>query len=239
MTDDRIRVWITINCLGIGGEERRTWRLVRAIDKQRFNVTVAYYDASRSELRGQIERAGVRVLCLDRRRVGRLPFFFKTAKLMRQERVNVVHAVGGSANVYGRVPAVMAGVPVVLGGIAGQSTLVWWARLPYAITSFGSCGWITNAEILEPMIRKAFWLPDHMPVFVIPNGLLPARQINFRSRQVTEYDMITRHRLVVGAVGRLDPVKNFPMYLAAAEKVIARRDDVEFWLIGDGPMARR
>lgn len=40
----------------------------------------------------------------------------------------------------------------------------------------------------------------------------------------------------VGIVGRLMPVKRVDLFLDVAEAVAARRRDVEFWIVGDGPL---
>jgi glycosyltransferase involved in cell wall biosynthesis len=45
--------------------------------------------------------------------------------------------------------------------------------------------------------------------------------------------------LLIGLVGRIDPVKGHATFLAAAALLASRRDDVRFVIVGDGPAERR
>lgn len=237
--DERINLMVMLNALGLGGEERQALRLLPALDSRVFNVTLAYYDTRFTDLHDDCIRAGIRVLVLDRNAWGRLAYMRKAARVMRDNQVDILHAFAGTANFYGRLPALMAGVPVVLGGLRGQRGLQSSIRWAHLLANWRTDGWIVNAEPLATIVRKRLFMSSQRPIYLLLNGLEPKEEVDFRRHEETGYDRIRDRRFVIGAVGRLEEVKAFHVFLEAARRVVATRNDVAFWLLGDGPLRER
>lgn len=60
---------------------------------------------------------------------------------------------------------------------------------------------------------------------IIHNGISIPESIKPRNRE----------RFYVGSAGRLFPVKNYPLMIDIAQRVVQKRDDIDFLLAGDGP----
>jgi len=236
VTENKIKVLFVLNTLGLGGAEVQISRTAPYFDP-RISVEVAYYDESVKELpKAMLENTGISVHFLDRARWGRLLYFHKAAKFMRGRRYDIVHAWTGTANLYGRVPAVWAGVPVVIGGLLGRRTANGILGTIYSLTNFRCAAWIVNARDIKRIAEKKLKFIRNTPIYVIPNGIPVGEMSIFAGDKQTEYDKLRSDRLIIGTVGRMTPVKNHRMFVEMAKLVLQRGIKADFWLIGDGPL---
>ena len=88
--------------------------VVRRLDPERYESLVCCIQA-KGELAAEFEKAGVRVLCLDRMRSKRFDWraVRDLARLLRAERIALLHSHLYHANLYGRIAAFLAGVPAI------------------------------------------------------------------------------------------------------------------------------
>lgn len=72
---------------------------------------------------------------------------------------------------------------------------------------------------------------------VIPNGIDTERfRYNEESRRRIRHELgISLNQLLVGVVGRLNPMKDYPTFLKAAALVVKEVDSVKFLCVGSGP----
>lgn len=235
MSKNRIKVLIVIQGLVPAGAETQLTLLAPHLNKEIFDVQIAYYyKPVVSHVTQQLQRANIKFTYLDRSKWGRLPYMFKAADFMRREGFDIMHAWHGSANYYGIIPAIMAGVPAVIGGIRGKhgSNIHW---LLYSALNVGCQCWTTNAQSIKEMALKKMVLLKDSKVVVVPNG------IELNSNDLIKQDRGDRskarpNRPVIGTVGRLDPVKNHLLFINMAKKLVKSGYDADFWIIGDGAM---
>ena len=109
-----LRVLHLITRLPIGGAEKILIDTVRNLDRARYDSVVCCIQ-DRGELATEIVQMGVPLFCLHRMQSKRFDFRAVTAvkKLIRQERIGLVHSHLYHANLYGRLAALLAGVPAV------------------------------------------------------------------------------------------------------------------------------
>lgn len=163
--------------------------------------------------------------------------WFKTCfKLIRAERVALVHAHEFSAIVYGWIVARLAGVPFV-GTIHGKN--YFWEklrrRLAYRIVS-RSGRLVTVSEDLKRFVMSAVGLPEAR-IQVIYNGIENNSSVSDGDvdRCRTELDL-TPGDPVIGAVGSLYPVKGHRHLLDAMPALIQQHPNVTLLLIGSGDL---
>jgi glycosyltransferase involved in cell wall biosynthesis len=98
-------------------------------------------------------------------------------------------------------------------------------------------GIILVSEDVRTHLRKAFPFMPAEQVHVIYNGVdlekfgstrMPRDSVFRRRHRIPE------HHRVIGAMGRLDAIKNFPMLIDASRQVLRCFDDVTFVVAGDG-----
>ena len=239
-------VLFLIRSLHLGGAERQLTLLALAMHAAGHRVRVAtFYDGGPFE--SDLHQAGVPVLSLHKSgRWDVLPFFWRLVRLLRQENPKIVH---------GYLP--MSNVLLWLARyFAPACKLVWGVR----VSDFdpGQYGWMGRLEG-----RLETWLA-RFPDLIICNswkGLSLVRQRGFpESRTACVPNGIDTERfrpdpsagarmraqwgiaaegLVLGLVGRLDPVKNHPGFIAAAAHLAAEFADLHFVCVGPGPDAYR
>jgi glycosyltransferase involved in cell wall biosynthesis len=110
----RIRILHVITSLGIGGAERLVISAVRGLPAPRFEHAICCL-AERGPLAEEAEAAAVRVFCVGEYPGLRHPLAFaRLVRIVRTFRPTIVHTHLQSANLYGRLAARLARVPVVV-----------------------------------------------------------------------------------------------------------------------------
>jgi L-malate glycosyltransferase len=216
------------NTLEVGGTERQFVTLSESLAK----------------------RMDTRLGCLRRigglaDRVGKIPEFpvggnlygfearraqFAMIRHLRRERIAVAHAFDFYTNLMLIPSARMAGVPVIgshrqIGDLLTRTQF----RAQYWAFRFCHCV-VCNSRIAADTLRMA-GLPDDK-LEIIPNGLTEQAFADC-SPAIPRKPGVVR----VGMIARMNnTVKNHPAFLKAAAKLLTTCPDVEFLLVGDGPL---
>jgi glycosyltransferase involved in cell wall biosynthesis len=154
---------------------------------------------------------------------------------MKQERFDLVHAWSASANLYARLPAIVAGVPVIVGGLRGKSGMEGVLPLFNSLMNCRCAGWIVNSRSIGEFARSKMAFMSGCPVCVVKNGFDCKDDGIFRYGERTVYDDRKREVPVIGIVGRLHPVKNHAMFLEMVRRLTIDHVDADYWILGDGP----
>ena len=228
------RIAYVIGELGKGGAEYQLYELVRGLDRARFVPTVfalstgGYWAARLREL-------GVTVAELPSRGSidpGRLAALRRALAAFAP---HVLHTVLWSGNAYGRLAAIGLGIPVV---VTAERNVVrrpaWQRLLERGLDRMTDRYLVNSAAIVTELVERGGLLRDKMQV--IHNGIdlagLPAFDPDRRrARAALGFDPARR---LVAQVGRLEPQKDHPTFLAAAARVAATVADVDFLIVGEG-----
>lgn len=237
-----IRVLFLARSLEVGGAERQLIELARALDKERFIVYVAtFYDGG--ALRGELERVpGVMVRSLGKHdRWDLLPFLWRLLRTAREVRPEVVYGYMDVANALALLAGWYARARVVW---AVRSSNVdfgrydWAARWTYraaaGLSRFADLIVVNSWAGREHHVAQGFQ-PSRMAV--VPNGIDTEmfRPDEAARRRVRSEWGVAAEELLVGHVGRLDPMKDHPVLLGAASRVVAQHPGVRFVCVGNGP----
>ena len=157
--------------------------------------------------------------------------------LLKHERVDLIHAHEFAMNTYGALLSVLTGVPCVT-TIHGKnySSDKWHRRAAYRLVAHRT-KMIAVSDDIKSFLAAAVGVSARH-IATIPNGIhieryaaTDAAKTKFR----TELGL-SRHQPVVGAIGRLEPVKGHTHLLTAAQRVCARYPETVFVLAGQGPL---
>lgn len=245
MAQAPVRLLILIRSLDTGGAQRQLIALLGRIERGRFQVTVASMYAGGAMAAELAALPGVRCVSLERRgNADLIGFWMRLRRLVASVDPHVLYGYLGPAR-----------VATLLVGRRGRK-VVWGMRA--SNMEFERYGWAARlAAWLER--RFAAW-PDLVlansgagrdwlvalgcppgKIRVIENGIDlerfradPARRAGLRDAW-----RIAPEARLVALVGRLDPMKGHPDFLAAAALVAVREPGVRFVCIGDGPRAYR
>lgn len=230
--NEKIKVlWIT-NSLGYGGAERQMLYMYDILKKNcDFDITILYYAKAGDEL--SID--GVKTVFVDKSKVGKIGTVKFISKFIKDNNIQIVHAFGGStANIYGRF-ATIFNKAIPIGAMLGKKH---FANRGVALTNsflnlFGNW-WTVNNNELTPILKKDLAFVDEKKVVLLHNGFVPASAIDYLPTTVTEYDDDKGDAFVFAVVGRLEPVKNYGLFLRAAKELANKHHNVRFWVVGNG-----
>jgi glycosyltransferase involved in cell wall biosynthesis len=163
-------------------------------------------------------------------------------RLMRRMRPHIVHTHTAKAGFVGRLAAVLCRVPVVVHtfhghvfqGYFGETktrVFIWLERL----AARGSDAILTISQRLKDDL-VAYRIAPEEKIKIVPLGLKLLRLTDLEAlrgsfRQEGGFSTETP---LVGIIGRLVPIKNHELFLAAASRVSQARPEVRFAIVGDG-----
>jgi len=234
-----LRLLFLTPSLHTGGAERQLVELLRRLDPQRYHLVVATFDDA-----GRREGAGfyadvealphVRLLCLGRRgRLDVLGPLLRLRRLLREERIEVMHTSLNLASSFGLVASWLTGVPIVASAIRSSSDPNLFYRLCVLVQARGCDYLVSNSEAgfaNRFRHRRANFR-------VIGNGMdlarfTPRPEAVARLRAQFGLDRFSQW---VGMVASLSVFKDHEAFLDIAARVAAARPDTGFLIIGDGP----
>lgn len=225
-----------------GGAERQLVVLTKGLAGRGHAVSVAVFFGG-GVYETELARAGVRVINLGKQgRWDILPFLNRLVGLLRKERPMVMHSYLGVPNILAAVlKPLLPGTRIVWGVRASNVDLSrydWLSRLAYTLerrlARFADCI-ISNSDAGKcHAVENGF--PEGKMV-VIPNGI-DTEYFRFNAegrRQVRSAWGVGVDEILVGLVGRLDPMKDHPSFIEAAGRIAHEYQDVRFVCVGGGP----
>ncbi len=168
------------------------------------------------------------------------------AALFERLRPDVVHAWQDASNVKAGLGAVLAGVPSVVLSLRNLRPTRFDHGTSWMWPGYRALSERTNVAILANSAAGArdyaAWLGlSAGRIAVVPNAVESRHWQRRDDPAVAEFRR--RHDLrdgpVVGSIFRFYPEKDPLLWLSAAALVAARRPDVQFVLVGEGPMRSR
>lgn len=227
--------------LGVGGAERQLVLIARGLRERGVAVSVAtFYGGPFAQ---ELAAAGVPWHQLEKRgRWDVLGFLRRFAACVREERPEVVYSFLVVSNILASlVPLLSSRVRVVRGIRASgmdHSVYDWLARATFRMevaTSRFAHATIANSHAGLQFHRDAGYATQRMSV--VPNGI---DVIRFRPDAEARADVrrslgVDDDTLLVGAIGRIDPMKDHPTFLRAAAVVSRSHARTCFVIAGDGP----
>jgi glycosyltransferase involved in cell wall biosynthesis len=217
------------NTLEVGGSERQFATLVESLNRDRFDVHPACLRriGGLSARLGEIPEfpPGGRLLGWQAQRAQ-----LALVRRMRRDGISVAHAFDFYTNLMLIPAARVAGIPVI-GSHRQLGDLLTSTQFKAQYWAFRFCSRVVCNSRAAAKTLLAAGLPEQK-IEIIPNGLeeqsfaecVPAIP---RRPQVTRIGMIARMNNVV---------KNHPAFLKAAAKLAGQYPNVEFVLVGDGPL---
>jgi len=176
-------------------------------------------------------------------------------RLIREWQIGLVHTHGVRANLVARIAAKQEGLPVIT-TVHSSIRLDYTSRLQGAIAFFLDR---TTSRLADRVIAISGALRDELvadgiaptKVSVIYNGLDLERlqgssgsvppnspSTSAHAEAIRQALGLTPDQPVVAAIARLHPVKGHKYLLGAAAKVLKTRPDVQFLVVGEGPLHR-
>ncbi len=231
----RIRVLHVITSLGIGGAERLVVSAASGLSAARFDHAICCL-AERGPLAGEAEAAGVPVFCVGEFPGLRHPIAFaRLVRTIRAFRPTIVHTHLQSANLYGRLAARLARVPVVVATehnvyVRKARRYIYVERLLARTTDALIA---VSGQVQQSLSSQLGIAPS--AIRVVRNGVAASapsgqRVAELRARLGDRADGIR-----LGCVASLTPKKGHEALLRAVARLRERDIICSLLVAGDGP----
>lgn len=239
--DGRHTVMIMVNQLGAGGAEQQIATLVKGIDKQQFRVLVLtlYPRGATEAVVKQVP--GVELICLNRKGKYDISPAFKVWRILRGQKVDIIQPFLSPATLFGLLPALLAGTPVrVVTERCGvrNNTHFGFRALQKIEDVFGHSAQVAvaNSEAGRRFLIERGYV--QVKTRVIYNGLNFARlRIDpIKAEGIRAETGIKPGDPVVGINAWLWVGKDPETFLRSAHLIHQKRPEVQFALLGDGPL---
>jgi glycosyltransferase involved in cell wall biosynthesis len=237
-----IKVAFLVRSLDYGGAERRLVVLAKAINKESFAVTIICF-YSGGNLEKALENSGVRLISLDKRgRWDVLGFLNRLARCLRLLRPDVVHSYLDIPNLLALGAKLLSSSTQVIWGEGASDINLdhydWLRRLSFRLECL--LAHLADYIIVNSNAGRSHLLRHGFPdekLGVIFNGFdleLFRPDPSARAEVRREFG-VSEEQLLIGLVGRLDPVKDHYTFLSAASLLLKERRDLLFVCVGSGP----
>ncbi len=234
----RLRVFLLIKGLGVGGAERLLERSIPYFDRTQFDYQIGYLLPWKNALVPSFELAGIPVHCFNSRRVIDVGVLHRLTSVLRSEQIELVHA-------HLPIPGVLARFTKRLARVR------WLVYTEHNVPSrYGAMTRVMNATTyrfndavvavsreVESRIRT--YVRGGRPrVVTIPNAVDP----EMFGEKVPTHEEICRQfgfppdALIVVNVANLVWKKGHRYLLAAARRVVDQEPRARFLLVGLGPL---
>ena len=242
-----IKVVFIVTRLNIGGVAIHVANLASGLRKFSFEVVIVAGTLSEGEgdMSDLPQLNSVEVISLPE--LGRqikwtddIIAFRRLWQILSEQRPHIVHTHTAKAGTLGRLAACLCGIPAVFHTYHGhvfhgyfsapRTKLVLWverllARLTNRLIAI-------SPEQLHELSEK-YKIAPATKFCMIPLGVDLSGLLNLPANDATSSKR-TSHR--IGIVGRLVPIKNHALFLEMAQRLLARRKDVEFMIYGGGEL---
>jgi glycosyltransferase involved in cell wall biosynthesis len=234
-------IFILIRSLDVGGAERQVCVLARALHQKGYKVTVGLF-YSGGILEKKLRDEGVTIYPLHKNgRWDLLGWFRRYLKAIQDVNPDVIYSFLTTSNIVAITGRLFVQKPVVWGIRASVMNLEeydWLAKLT---------AWVEKklSRFVKTIIFNAnFSRQYHQSLgyclnnaVVIPNGIdtdvFRPGSDSGKHKLRAQWN-IPKEAIVVGMLARVDPMKDYETFLAAARILSARHQDVYFIVAGAG-----
>jgi glycosyltransferase involved in cell wall biosynthesis len=236
-----IEIAFLIRSLNYGGAERQLITLVKALDKRKFNITVLYF-YSGGALEKDLQDSGINLICLEKRdRWDVFGFLLRLVRHLKRINPNVLHGFMGTSNLLTIFLKMFFPSTRMLWGVRASnvdlSRYDWLFSLIFKLECLFSR--FADLIVVNSYAGQTYHLAHGFPadkMVVIPNGIDTERfkpDKEARARVRAEWN-IAEDTILIGLVGRLDPLKDHPTFLKAAALLCQEVENLRFVCVGSG-----
>ncbi|MGB9715901.1 MAG: glycosyltransferase [Thermodesulfovibrionales bacterium] len=236
-SNKRIRILEIYTNSNIGGVQQHILSLLKEYNREIVSPLFCCF-GKKGEIGVEIEKLGIDCIFLDRPKYKRfsLSIIIDLYNLMKKKEINVVKTHNYYANLYGRLSALMAGVPVKIASVQIDYHRKDKSIIRRIVNNLLSK--ITDKVVaISESVKMDILKYDHVPedkVTVIYNGIDGDRFSGIEKNLIRSELGISPETLVIGTVGRLVFQKGHQYLLEAISKLKGRIPRLMLLIVGDG-----
>jgi len=246
------RVLRILNRLIIGGPAINATYLTRYMDGFETRLIIGGKDDHEEDATHLTEKLGIQPVYIPQMKRAINPLNDRIAyneirNIIDEFKPDIVHTHAAKAGVIGRMAADAAGVPVILHTFHGHVFHSYFNKLQ--TDSFimierylakKSTGIIAISESQKKDLGTTYKICEPKKIEIVPLGLdidkflenADEKRATFRRKF-----FIADDEIAIGIIGRIVPIKNHKLFVAAAARLLSMTDKkIKFIIVGDGDM---
>ena len=239
-----MKILFLVRSLNYGGCERQVVLLASGLQERGHSTLVATF-YKEGDLERELYENKVRVHLLEKGgRWDAVRFFFRLVRVLRCEKPDILYSFLSIPNILSLLTKPFVPSMRIVWGLRASNVELehydWVIGLSYLLerwfSRFAQLIIVNSRAGQSDAGLKGFSLKKMM---VIPNGIdtRTFRPDSSASKPLRSLWGIGDSDIVIGLVGRLDPMKDHPTFLRAAALLAREREDVRYVCVGDGPDA--
>ena len=228
------RVMLLTTTLRVGGCERMVYELAKGLSLRGVPVcVVALTDTGPVE--DWLKAEGIPVYVLEMRSSFDWLVLFRLKKILRKEKITVLHSFLFHSNLVARIARFLFRVPVQISSVRtmekGATWHLWVDRFTKWMTSFE----LTNSELVRTFMIQSTG-SDPYKIETIHNGTELVISPGLERNKIRSELGLDKNAFVIGVVGSLTHVKNHAFFIEMAAKLSKQQNHLQFVIVGDGPL---
>jgi len=241
-----VKILFLVQTLNCGGMERQLFYLATGLREQGHQVAVGVFYPKGSFMRIFMD-AGIPIKVLEKRgRWDILGFSLRVRRLLKEERPDVLYSILGIPNILTVLfKPCYPSMRIIWGVRASNMDLRYYDRM-VQIAYWVECrlAQFPDLRVANSHAGVAYAVGKGFPkekMVVISNGFDTRRikpDLTGRQRMREEWK-VGRDEILIGLVGRIDPMKGHHAFLQAAQLLIQKCSGVRFVCVGGGEEAQK
>ena len=235
---NKIKILYVFAALPVGGAEELLVTEVDGLDKRRFDPFVCVI-SEKGPIGELIEKIGIRVIPLHRMKSNQFDYRIvrDLYRLIKKEKVEVVHTQLYDGNKYGRIAARLAHVPCI---VSTYQNVYARRRIKYHLINW-ALSFVTDRIIaVSQAVKENVIHYDRIApqkIQVIYNCIDPSKfQRDFESHGVMQKFGVRSGDFLVGVIARLEEQKGHIYLLEALAQLIPEFPQLKCLIVGDGKL---
>jgi len=237
MDKHRKKILHLVEDLKVGGLERVLESIVLSLDKSKYDVHV-WCLVEGGEIAEELKEKGMPVRIIGKRSYYNLSNILLLAYLVRRENFHIIHTHGYFASTFGRLAAILAGVPVMITHV--HSTYYEYGKRNLMIERFLS--FFTDNVICVSKAVQRFVVEKEgireSRTSVIYNGIsFPWNGLSSEDRKAKRASVsVSSQDVVIIEVASLTANKGHHFLLNAFQQIYKKNPTIKLIIVGDGPL---
>lgn len=221
--------------LPIGGAEEHLLTVIRNLDLTSYHPTVCCI-REKGTIGEEIERIGFTVISLNRRsKFPDVRILNDILRIIRTKNIHLIHSHLYHANMYGRITAFTANIPVIATEHSTDDHTKLKRRIINWILAKKTAKIIAVSHMVKSRIMERDWI-DPSKIDVIYNGIDTNRFCSPLSKENAQERLGIRAPTVIGTVGRLEKPKGHIHLIRAMRRVREKNPDLRLLIAGSGSL---
>ena len=214
------------------GAERQLVLIARGLRRRGHRVEVCCLRDG-GELGYRLRAEGIPVFEFHKKGRFDAALLARLVQFVHQGQFDVLHTHVFTANLWGRLAALLAGTPVIISHEHGAFTLASPLRMlaNRVLSQFTDLSFVVSQELVHRFAAENRIPPERLRL--LPNGLDFSRL----NGQESDLRKVFAGRFpLIGTVGALEPRKDHQTFIYAAKLLLKKYPGAQFLVIGDGEL---